>query len=137
LSIDGEPFPFESSTELYTAWNIASLKHAPTDVSLAVQRAMVRVPEYGKLGGLIWECYVVHNSTFSDSKHLSSFTQPLRCATTREKLSWRRKPWKAERSLMDDHSQLQAIKVYARGYGLYRNGAGNQGMEMYPIGQDI
>eukprot|EP00522_Entomoneis_paludosa_P009886 CAMPEP_0172454726 /NCGR_PEP_ID=MMETSP1065-20121228/11634_1 /TAXON_ID=265537 /ORGANISM="Amphiprora paludosa, Strain CCMP125" /LENGTH=1107 /DNA_ID=CAMNT_0013207105 /DNA_START=52 /DNA_END=3375 /DNA_ORIENTATION=+ len=56
LSIDRIPFPFESSTELYPEWNIASLDHVPDEVSSAVQTAMLQVGSFADLASARQAC---------------------------------------------------------------------------------
>ena len=88
LEIDGTPFPFESSTELYAEWNIASLTHVPSDVSKEVQRAMMQVAEFGEVGKSIRKCYEedhVNNTSFCDAQNLTYFHEPIRCETTKER----------------------------------------------------
>ena len=57
LNIDGIPFPFQSSTDLYAEWNIAALSHVDTEVSRAVQRAMFRISDHAEVGKALLECY--------------------------------------------------------------------------------
>jgi len=85
LNIDGEPFPFESSTELYPEWNIASLKHVPSDVTREVQKAMMDIGDYGVIGSSIYQCYDEHNQTYCDAQNLTYFHSPIRCGSTKEK----------------------------------------------------
>jgi serine/threonine protein kinase/ABC-type phosphate/phosphonate transport system substrate-binding protein len=85
LEIDGIPFPFQSSTDLYAEWNIAGLKHVAPDVSREIQRAMLAVAEYGKVGESLEACYDNPNMTNCDSMGLEElFGGPLRCDTTKE-----------------------------------------------------
>jgi len=72
LSIDGIPFPFESSTELYAEWNIAALTHVAVDVSREVQQAMLNVAEYSGIGKVIQEEYPKGNAT-CESMDLKQF----------------------------------------------------------------
>ncbi|CAJ1959518.1 unnamed protein product [Cylindrotheca closterium] len=85
LAIDGEAFPFESSTELYAEWNIASLTHVSPDVAREVQRAMLSVGSYGQLGDDILECYETFNQTYCDSQPLTFYGQPVQCNSSRAK----------------------------------------------------
>jgi len=50
LEIDGEPFPFESSTPLYPEWNVASLSHVPDEVSQEVQKALLALSDHADVG---------------------------------------------------------------------------------------
>eukprot|EP00586_Coscinodiscus_wailesii_P004455 CAMPEP_0172487068 /NCGR_PEP_ID=MMETSP1066-20121228/15930_1 /TAXON_ID=671091 /ORGANISM="Coscinodiscus wailesii, Strain CCMP2513" /LENGTH=1142 /DNA_ID=CAMNT_0013253441 /DNA_START=382 /DNA_END=3810 /DNA_ORIENTATION=+ len=67
LEIDGEPFPFESSTQLYAEWNVASLNHVPNKVNLAVQEALLALRDHADVGEILNECYVENNCTSPDS----------------------------------------------------------------------
>ena len=57
LNIDGTPFPFQSSTQLYPEWNIAALTHVPNTVALEVQYAMLALADHADVGFAISECY--------------------------------------------------------------------------------
>eukprot|EP00526_Cylindrotheca_closterium_P003152 CAMPEP_0113602524 /NCGR_PEP_ID=MMETSP0017_2-20120614/800_1 /TAXON_ID=2856 /ORGANISM="Cylindrotheca closterium" /LENGTH=1434 /DNA_ID=CAMNT_0000510873 /DNA_START=21 /DNA_END=4322 /DNA_ORIENTATION=- /assembly_acc=CAM_ASM_000147 len=85
LAIDGEAFPFESSTELYAEWNIASLTHVSPDVAREVQRAMLSIGSYGTLGDDILDCYTTHNKTYCDDKELTFYGQAVQCNSSRSK----------------------------------------------------
>ena len=61
LMSDGEPFPFESSTELYSEWNVAALNHVPNRVNLAVQEALVALMDHAQVGETLAECYDTNN----------------------------------------------------------------------------
>ena len=85
LTIDGVPFPFESSTDIYPEWNIASLTHVASDVSREVQAAMLNIAEYANIGKPLTACYEQHNSTYCDSLPLQDFSsRPILYGTTRE-----------------------------------------------------
>jgi serine/threonine protein kinase len=56
LTIDGEPFPFTSSTALYPEWNIAALSHVAEDVSRELQTAMIALAEHAKVGAALLKC---------------------------------------------------------------------------------
>ncbi|KAL3934069.1 MAG: hypothetical protein SGBAC_010128 [Bacillariaceae sp.] len=85
LAIDGEQFPFESSTELYAEWNIASLTHVSPDVTREVQRAMLSIGSYGELGAEILDCYETHNQTYCDNQDFSYLGQEVYCNSSRTK----------------------------------------------------
>eukprot|EP00529_Nitzschia_sp_RCC80_P006728 CAMPEP_0113493838 /NCGR_PEP_ID=MMETSP0014_2-20120614/28800_1 /TAXON_ID=2857 /ORGANISM="Nitzschia sp." /LENGTH=1552 /DNA_ID=CAMNT_0000387717 /DNA_START=353 /DNA_END=5011 /DNA_ORIENTATION=- /assembly_acc=CAM_ASM_000159 len=57
LQIDGTPFPFQSSTELYAEWNLAALLHVDPEVSREVQRAMLNVGDFAHIGDVLLDCY--------------------------------------------------------------------------------
>lgn len=61
--LEGEQFPFESSTILYPEWNLASLSHVANDVALAVQDAMLAIRDHAAVGAEIDACYVDRNCT--------------------------------------------------------------------------
>jgi hypothetical protein len=63
LEIDGESFPFESSTQLYAEWNVASLNHVPNKVNLAVQEALLALRDHADVGEILNECYTENNCT--------------------------------------------------------------------------
>lgn len=65
LEIDGEPFPFESSTPLYPEWNVASLTHVPDEVAQEVQAALLALKEHADVGESIAVC---ENKCFADSQ---------------------------------------------------------------------
>lgn len=56
LTVDGEPFPFESSTPLYPEWNVAALSHVPEDISRYVQEVMLELAEHARVGSRLSEC---------------------------------------------------------------------------------
>ena len=57
LSIDGVPFPFQSSTPLYPEWNVASLPSVPSNVAIEVQQAMLALADHATAGSSITACY--------------------------------------------------------------------------------
>jgi len=63
LDIDGEPFPFDSSTPLYAEWNIAALPTVPNDVAIELQAAMLALADYADVGGAISSCIEKSNCT--------------------------------------------------------------------------
>jgi serine/threonine protein kinase/ABC-type phosphate/phosphonate transport system substrate-binding protein len=87
LNIDGVPFPFESSTDLYAEWNIAALTHVDTEISRAVQRAMFRISDYAAVGNAILACYEqnINNTQYCDDLPLQAiYDGPIRCDMDRE-----------------------------------------------------
>lgn len=86
LTIDGSPFPYPSSTELYAEWNIAALLHVDPQVSREVLRAMLSLGDFAKVGDPLRECYASRNTSFCDSQSLNDFFPEgdIRCDTTRE-----------------------------------------------------
>ena len=66
-TLDGEPFPFESSTILYPEWNVASLSHVANDVALELQTAMLAIREHAAVGADLDACLVARNCTVEDS----------------------------------------------------------------------
>ena len=73
LQIDGVPFPFESSTQLYSEWNLAALTHVPDDISREVQAAMMALADHAKGA-------TAYNNTKSEEEELVA----LRCDTTQD-----------------------------------------------------
>jgi serine/threonine protein kinase/ABC-type phosphate/phosphonate transport system substrate-binding protein len=65
--LDGEPFPFLSSTILYPEWNVASLSHVPDNVAIEVQNAMLAIAEHAAVGKDIDACIKASNCTVSDN----------------------------------------------------------------------
>jgi hypothetical protein len=57
MTIDGEPFAFESSTILYPEWNVASLLHIPDDVAEEIQSALLALDNYAVIGEALLHCY--------------------------------------------------------------------------------
>jgi len=56
LNIDGDPFPFESSTPLYAEWNVGALTHVPDAVAQEVQAAMLQVADHAAVGKALADC---------------------------------------------------------------------------------
>lgn len=81
LTIDDEPFPFESSTPLYPEWNIAALAHVPVDVQQAVMEAMLAVVDHAQAATDMAQCMDQFNST--DICDWDSLPK-ARCDTTRQ-----------------------------------------------------
>ena len=81
LNIDGDPFPFESSTPLYPEWNVAALSHVPVDVSRALQEAMLAVGDHAEPAAKMQLCMNVYNST--KICKWENMSKP-RCDTTQE-----------------------------------------------------
>ena len=88
LTINGVPFPFESSTPLYPEWNVAALRHVPSEVSRQVQDAMLALATHAKLAQQIQDCLEENNNTQTQATICSWDDRdkfPLeRCDTTRE-----------------------------------------------------
>lgn len=61
LTIDGAPFPFESSTLLYPEWNVASLPHVPDNVAEEVQSALLALDNHAYVGDMLLACYFDRN----------------------------------------------------------------------------
>jgi serine/threonine protein kinase len=61
--LDGEAFPFESSTILYPEWNVGSLSHVPNAVAVEVQAALLAIRDHGQVGETLDSCYVASNCT--------------------------------------------------------------------------
>ena len=61
LNIDGVPFPFDSSTDLYPEWNVAALAHTPKDVAQSVQEALLALQDHAEYGERL-----ANNETDSD-----------------------------------------------------------------------
>jgi len=71
LEINGVPFPFQSSTELYAEWNIAALTHVAQDVSREVQHAMLNIATFADIGKYVDQCYQTNiNSTTVDCNQI-------------------------------------------------------------------
>lgn len=66
--IDGVPYPFESSTPLYSGWNLASLASVPEVVSREVQNALLAMKDHAKVGRGIQTCNATHNETYCKSE---------------------------------------------------------------------
>jgi len=56
LTIDGVPFPFQSSTPLYPEWNLAAHLHIPPTVSEAVQSAMLAMDDLASYYDKLLSC---------------------------------------------------------------------------------
>ena len=69
LTIDGEAFPFTSSTRLYPEWNIAALTHVPDDISREVQNAMLGISDHAGIGINYIKCITTHNETYCDTRY--------------------------------------------------------------------
>jgi len=67
LNIDGDPFPFESTTPLYAEWNIAALTHVPDAVAQEVQSAMLQVADHAAVGKALTDCYADSNCDSIDA----------------------------------------------------------------------
>jgi len=79
LNIDGMPFPFESSTQLYAEWNVAALTHVPADVAEALQSAMLGLSEHAQIGSQLNACYDA-NLCFTDTDFtLFNFSSSQEC----------------------------------------------------------
>ena len=65
LEIDGDPFPFESSTALYSEWNVASLSHVLDAVSQEVQTSLLALNSHAAVGAQLQACYTASNCTDS------------------------------------------------------------------------
>ena len=74
--LDGEPFPFESSTILYPEWNVGSLTHVPNNVAIEVQNAMLNLAKYADIGASLQQCYTASNCTADET------STPDACKTT-------------------------------------------------------
>jgi len=66
LEINGEQFPFESSTRLYPGWNIAAMTHVHEDVASEVQQALLNLESHADIGSNILNCYSEKNCTLDD-----------------------------------------------------------------------
>ncbi len=66
LEIDGKPFPFQSSTQLYPEWNVGALTYVPADVAMEVQQALLALNKHATIGSDILTCYTQHNCTQND-----------------------------------------------------------------------
>ena len=85
LTIDGEPFPFLSSTPLYPEWNVAALSHVPPAISRQVTEALLALQEHALVGLVLQDCDAENNSTFCDSiLQFSNETFTPRCEVSRE-----------------------------------------------------
>ena len=94
LEIDGNPFPFASSTPLYAEWNVAALPHVSDDASIAVQNALLKLEAHASAGVPIVQCYTDRNCNGTNSYaspeecqqscHDDFFSNPIRCDTTPE-----------------------------------------------------
>lgn len=91
LAIDGEPFPFESSTELYAEWNVAALTKVSTEVSREVQKALLMLADYSKIGAAVDKCYQNTNETLSTEDGFCNqiplsdlYDGPIPCSATHE-----------------------------------------------------
>jgi Protein tyrosine and serine/threonine kinase/ABC transporter, phosphonate, periplasmic substrate-binding protein len=63
LTLDGVSFPFQSSTELYPEWNVASLVHVQDIVAEAVQIALLALNDYAIYGEALGACFIERNCT--------------------------------------------------------------------------
>lgn len=84
LEIDGVPFPFQSSTDLYAEWNVAGLTHVNPQVSNEVQRAMLSVADFAKVGQALEECIAVNGTEVCNEMDLSTlyYDGPIKCSAT-------------------------------------------------------
>ncbi|KAG7340885.1 multi-sensor hybrid histidine kinase [Nitzschia inconspicua] len=80
--IDGEPFPFESSTSLVPEWNIAALSHVHADIQQAVQGAMLALRDHADVALLLdQECLQNHTNDTLDRCEFDTLPR-RRCDTT-------------------------------------------------------
>lgn len=85
LTIDGEAFPFQSSTELYAEWNIAALTHVSPTVSREVQRAMLAIQDHAAVGRALADCEALNGTETCQNLALSEiYPGPLKCSATHE-----------------------------------------------------
>ncbi|KAL3938895.1 MAG: hypothetical protein SGARI_001571, partial [Bacillariaceae sp.] len=85
LTIDGQPFPFESSTELYPEWNLAAFEAVDAHVKREVQRAMLHIGDYALVGDAIAECLQNFNETLCNDMGMESMVESdVQCDATTE-----------------------------------------------------
>lgn len=90
LEIDGVPFPFQSSTQLYPEWNVVSLAHVPNEVAIEVQQALLALADHAAVGNDLTRCYAENDCDGNDDRarercrsSCEDDIQPLmRCDTT-------------------------------------------------------
>ena len=63
LTIDGIPFPFNSSTPLFPEWNVAALNHVAADVSREVQSALLALSDHAAAASAMNNCLLIFNDT--------------------------------------------------------------------------
>ncbi len=83
LTIDGVPFPFQSSTELYAEWNIAALTHVAPLVSQEVQQAMLSIQDYSKVGQVLSDCFATNDTDLCHQISLGNIYEgAVKCSAT-------------------------------------------------------
>jgi serine/threonine protein kinase/ABC-type phosphate/phosphonate transport system substrate-binding protein len=89
LEIDGVPFPFQSSTDLYAEWNIAGLTHVSPQVSREVQRAMLSIADYAKVGKALDDCIALNGTEVCNQINLADLYPegPTQCSATHRKVT--------------------------------------------------
>lgn len=81
--LDGAPFPFIASTQLYPEWNLAAMNFVASDVAREVQSAMLSLAEHAEAGDAIQSCLDA-NLTIATCNNLDEIMPDARCDTTVE-----------------------------------------------------
>lgn len=81
--LNGAPFPFIASTQLYPEWNLAAMDYVATDVSEEVQSAMLALADHAEAGDTIQACLDT-NINVATCNNLDEILAERRCDTTVE-----------------------------------------------------
>ncbi|CAB9525762.1 Receptor-type guanylate cyclase gcy [Seminavis robusta] len=82
--LNGVPFPFEASTQLYPEWNLGAMETVDSQVSREVQAAMLALAEHSKTGEAIQACLDANVSSIATCNNLEEVAPNARCDTTVE-----------------------------------------------------